>query len=320
MNHPGKDGIYENDKKEHIYANADPVNSHDFKIETENTRRPPQHTGSDCVKIRNYRAAVVCLVLLCVLLLTAVIVLCVHIHTNYTEDRDEQLINITNLTQERDELLTRNTDLTKERDQLLTRNTDLTKERDQLLTRNTDLTKERVQQLNRNADLTKERDQLLTRNTDLTKERDSLSSSNQELIKQRDQSNQEKNKLLNSLHGWAYYQSNFYYISSQKKSWYESRRYCTGKGADLIIINNREEQDFAKKLSCGSNVWIGLTDREVEGTWKWVDGSTPRSRFWVSGEPNSHAGDEDCAITMMSGHKQRTQTPRDTKHLDTQEV
>ncbi|KAK9975412.1 hypothetical protein ABG768_023455, partial [Culter alburnus] len=63
---------------------------------------------SDRVKIRSSRAAPVCLVLLCVLLLTAIIVLCVHIHTkstNYTEERDQLLNKITNLTEERDQLL-----------------------------------------------------------------------------------------------------------------------------------------------------------------------------------------------------------------------
>ncbi|KAL0182503.1 hypothetical protein M9458_021878, partial [Cirrhinus mrigala] len=73
---------------------------------------------------------------------------------------------------------------------------------------------------------------------------------------------------------WNYYQSNHYFISSEKKNWTESRRYCMERGADLIIINNREEQNFLKEISSNAAVWIGLTDTDVEGTWKWVDGST----------------------------------------------
>uniref|UniRef100_A0A671P668 C-type lectin domain-containing protein n=1 Tax=Sinocyclocheilus anshuiensis TaxID=1608454 RepID=A0A671P668_9TELE len=42
--------------------------------------------------------------------------------------------------------------------------------------------------------------------------------------------------------GWKFYQSRCYLISSVKKTWTESRRYCTERGADLIIINNRGEQ------------------------------------------------------------------------------
>ncbi|RXN32701.1 CD209 antigen-like protein [Labeo rohita] len=70
------------------------------------------------------------------------------------------------------------------------------------------------------------------------------------------------------------YGSACYYISKKKKTWTESRRYCTERGADLIIINNREEQDIVKSMSGDDAVWIGLTDIDVEGTWKWVDGST----------------------------------------------
>ncbi|XP_026111330.1 C-type lectin domain family 17, member A-like [Carassius auratus] len=268
------------DKEMNIYANEDSVNLHNVTTETENTRKyqTPQHTGIDCVKIRRYRAAVVCLVLLCVLLLTAVIALCVHIHTNntdYTGDSSELLINITNLAEEKDQLLTRNTDLTEKTDQLRTKI----------------------------VNLTEARDQLVDKNMQLAKERDGLLSSNRDLIKQRDQLHQEKNELLKSIHGmdgWIYYQSNLYFVSSEKKSWTESRRYCAERGADLIIINNREEHDFVKKISANANVWIGLTDSEVEGSWKWVDGSTLTSGFWDPREPNGHRG-ENCALTYSPG-------------------
>ncbi|XP_051766290.1 CD209 antigen-like protein C isoform X1 [Ctenopharyngodon idella] len=210
-----------------IYESADCVRDHDFRTET-NTHQPLQRTGSDRVKIRSSRAAPVCLVLLCVLLLTAFIVLCVYIHTKSTKERD-----------------------------LLTKITSLTEERGQL--------------------------QIIAFKT----EKDLLS----------------KNDLIKRLHemdGRIYNQSSFYYISSEKKSWTESRKYCTERGADLIIINNKEEQDFVKKMSDGALVWIGLTDSDVEGRWKWVDGSTLTSGFWGSGEPNGRTG-ENCVLTDSSG-------------------
>ncbi|XP_016095573.1 C-type lectin domain family 17, member A-like [Sinocyclocheilus grahami] len=214
-----------------IYESADCVRDHDFRTET-NTHQPLQRTGSDSVKSRSSRAAVVCLVLLCVLLLTAVIVLCVHIHTNNT-----------NYTQERDQLLTKINNLTEERNQMLTNITNLTDERDQL-------------------------PKIL--------------------------------ELFVFTDEWLYYKFSLYYISFEKKSWTESRRYCTERGADLIIINNREEQNLFRKMSDGAKVWIGLTDSDVEGSWKWVDGSTLTTGFWGHKEPNGKRG-ENCALTYNHG-------------------
>ncbi|XP_048034468.1 CD209 antigen-like [Megalobrama amblycephala] len=255
-----------------IYKGADCVRDHDFRTNTQ----PLQHTGSDSVKIRSSGAAPVCLALLCVLLLTAVIVLCVHIHTkstNYTEETHQLITNITNIIEEREQLLTNITNIIEERDQLLTKITNLTEERDQLL--------------NKNITLTNKRDEL-TKNNYQTK--------------QRDQFNQERNelwKMLNEMEGYIY-QSSFYYMSAEKKNWNESRRHCTERGADLIIINNREEQEFVKKMSGNTGVWIGLTDSDVEGRWKWVDGSALTSGFWMFGEPNGY-GKENCAVLYPSG-------------------
>uniref|UniRef100_A0A3Q2Q9B6 C-type lectin domain-containing protein n=1 Tax=Fundulus heteroclitus TaxID=8078 RepID=A0A3Q2Q9B6_FUNHE len=72
-----------------------------------------------------------------------------------------------------------------------------------------------------------------------------------------------------------------YYISSTRKTWAESRRDCQERGADLVIINSKEEQDFLRGFK--EEVWIGLTDAETEGEWKWVDGTQLTTRSVVCG-------------------------------------
>ncbi|XP_049328652.1 CD209 antigen-like protein D [Astyanax mexicanus] len=94
---------------------------------------------------------------------------------------------------------------------------------------------------------------------------------------------------------WIYLNSSLYYVSTEKKNWTESRNDCRKRGSDLVIINSREEQVFINTLRKDQLVWIGLSDGETEGVWKWVDGSELITGFWYPGEPNSK-GDEDCGL------------------------
>uniref|UniRef100_A0A668SIM6 C-type lectin domain-containing protein n=2 Tax=Oreochromis aureus TaxID=47969 RepID=A0A668SIM6_OREAU len=89
-----------------------------------------------------------------------------------------------------------------------------------------------------------------------------------------------------------YFNHSLYYVSSTKNTWNDSREDCLQRGADLVIINSREEQNFIREFK--TRTWIGLTDAAKEQTWKWVDGTTLTISFWDTDEPNSYLGDEDC--------------------------
>eukprot|EP00063_Salmo_salar_P075403 XP_014050238.1 PREDICTED: C-type lectin domain family 4 member M-like [Salmo salar] len=211
-----------------------------------------------------------------------------------------------NETAARDQLQTSYNTLTKERVQLETSYNTLTEERGQLQTSYNTLTKERVQLETSYNTLTEERGQLQTSYNTLTEERGQLQTSYNTLTKERDQLQKERDDLMRKFsnlkqtcpEGWQKFNSRWYFLSTVKKTWEESREDCLERGADLVIINSDKEQQFLFGLNKG--VWIGLTDSVTEGTWKWVD-DTPLTTpsYWHSQQPDNGRddpknGDEDC--------------------------
>jgi len=55
--------------------------------------------------------------------------------------------------------------------------------------------------------------------------------------------------------GFVYFHRSFYYISSTKKSWQKSREDCLQRGADLVIINTKEEQVCVYMWKYGNIKW-----------------------------------------------------------------
>ncbi|XP_051245557.1 CD209 antigen-like protein A isoform X2 [Dicentrarchus labrax] len=94
--------------------------------------------------------------------------------------------------------------------------------------------------------------------------------------------------------GWMRFGCSCYFKSNERKTWSYSRSDCQNKGADLVIINNEEEQKFVTELNSIGNSWIGLQGTNGKWTgsgtvweWKWVDSSPLTQTFWASGMPYS---------------------------------
>ncbi|XP_072323993.1 collectin-12 [Scyliorhinus torazame] len=98
---------------------------------------------------------------------------------------------------------------------------------------------------------------------------------------------------------WKNFQDKCYYFSADGVEFEEGKNLCKNMSSNMIIINNREEQQWVRKQMNGINYfWIGLSDTEEHNIWKWVDGTIAEYTNWRPGQPDNwelDAATEDCA-------------------------
>ncbi|XP_023820983.1 collectin-12 isoform X1 [Oryzias latipes] len=102
--------------------------------------------------------------------------------------------------------------------------------------------------------------------------------------------------------GFRRFRDSCYFFSSgsQRLNFDQAKLFCTNISSHMIIINDEEEQQYVKtSIAKKGYFWLGLTDREEENVWKWVDGTQPDFNMWKPGQPDNwthgHEDGEDCA-------------------------
>ncbi|XP_053319836.1 hepatic lectin-like [Spea bombifrons] len=102
---------------------------------------------------------------------------------------------------------------------------------------------------------------------------------------------------------WLRLNGNCYYFSVTKWNWRKSRFLCVTKGSDLAVINDDMEQRFISLITFGQCYWIGLSYKEDEGGWSWVDGTDYNTSYksWNTSKRNDLGKKEECAQLSVYG-------------------
>ncbi|KAK9538101.1 hypothetical protein VZT92_005658 [Zoarces viviparus] len=141
----------------------------------------------------------------------------------------------------------------------------------------------------------------------VSEERDLLNASLTNLTKEMDRLQRWCKQKKTCPEGWRMFSCSCYLLSTRSGTWEESRKDCRDKGADLVIIDSLQEQKFLLSIIT-DHTWIGLSDRDEEGTWKWVDGTPLTEAYWGLDEPNNGGGDlgeEDCSEIVVGMNAER---------------
>lgn len=88
-----------------------------------------------------------------------------------------------------------------------------------------------------------------------------------------------------------------YTVITEVPSWTEAQTKAIGLGGNLVTINDLKEENWLKETFGEKGLfWIGFTDRETEGIWKWISGQSSTYTHWAAGEPSNSGGNENYAV------------------------
>ena len=101
--------------------------------------------------------------------------------------------------------------------------------------------------------------------------------------------------------GWSYFGGVCYSTSQTCKNWTEAQKTCQSYSANLINVRNQEENVYVQHRLNGAKGWIGLSDRDTEGTFVWADNYPTNFTYWAENQPNNF-NNEDCVHTLGVRH------------------
>ncbi|MCW9681991.1 lectin-like protein, partial [Dolichospermum planctonicum UHCC 0167] len=92
------------------------------------------------------------------------------------------------------------------------------------------------------------------------------------------------------------------YLLTNLLTWEQAQAEAQSLGGNLVTIDSQEEQDWlVSTFGDTEQLWIGYTDEETEGQFKWASGETSTYTNWFSGQPDNGGPDGENYVVMNFG-------------------
>ena len=82
----------------------------------------------------------------------------------------------------------------------------------------------------------------------------------------------------------------YYFYDAAPLTWYAAETVSEYLGGHLVTIRSVDENSFITSLAGNTACWTGATDRDSEGTWKWVNGESFWYANWDENQPDNYGG------------------------------
>ena len=98
-------------------------------------------------------------------------------------------------------------------------------------------------------------------------------------------------------------ESNYYFSDNNELTWNEASTAAREVGGHLAVITSQGEGDLISSFVGGGieTAWIGLTDQEKEGEFRWVTGEEVTYSNWGFGQPDDDKDGED-GVAIWAGN------------------
>ncbi|TRY84221.1 hypothetical protein DNTS_026642 [Danionella cerebrum] len=124
--------------------------------------------------------------------------------------------------------------------------------------------------------------------------------------------------------GWLSFGGHCYWMVTNQHlltSWFLAQTHCSSLGATLLIIKSEDEQFFINAQLPDfhqvdlPDLWIGISDKDKDGTFRWVDKTNIEFSNWSPNFPQNTADQWDCGQIYTGNYAGKWETTNCFKSL-----